>query len=350
MQERTEELTRLNAALARAKGEADDANISKTKFLAAASHDILQPLNAARLYVTSLIERQGGGEDAPAGRQYRRLARGRGGNLRRAARHVAARHRRDAAGIRQLPHRRPDAADRARIRAAGRRARDSTSPSCRCSLVVRSDRRLLRRLMQNLVSNAIKYTPAGRVLVGCRRRGEALRIDVYDTGIGIPESQAARHFRRIPPARSGRQDRARARASACRSSSAWRACSAARSRSISTVGRGSHFSVEVPLSNAVPIELPQRDEIARRSGPARRHHGAVHRQRARGARRHGDAAARLGLRGDQGARSRPRAGRDRGEPGHAERPAGRLPSRRRQRHRGDRRVAPRAAAPTCRRS
>jgi signal transduction histidine kinase len=63
VRERTEELTRLNVALARAKGEADAANISKTKFLAAASHDILQPLNAARLYVTSLIERQGGRDD-----------------------------------------------------------------------------------------------------------------------------------------------------------------------------------------------------------------------------------------------------------------------------------------------
>ena len=64
VRERTGELTRLNAELARAKAEADDANISKTRFLAAASHDILQPLNAARLYVTSLIERQGGGDDA----------------------------------------------------------------------------------------------------------------------------------------------------------------------------------------------------------------------------------------------------------------------------------------------
>ena len=120
VRERTEELTRLNAALARAKGEADAANISKTKFLAAASHDILQPLNAARLYVTSLIER-GGRRRPPAGRQYRRLARSGGGNLRRAARHVAARHRRDAPGIRQLPHRRADAPDRTGIRAAGRR-------------------------------------------------------------------------------------------------------------------------------------------------------------------------------------------------------------------------------------
>ena len=58
VRDRTEELTRLNSELAQAKSTAEDANISKTRFLAAASHDILQPLNAARLYVTSLVERQ----------------------------------------------------------------------------------------------------------------------------------------------------------------------------------------------------------------------------------------------------------------------------------------------------
>src|SRR5262249_61999695 len=58
-----------------------------------------------------------------------------------------------------------------------------------CSLAVKSDRRLLRRLLQNLVSNAIKYTPKGRVLVGCRRRAGRLRIDVCDTGLGIPQSK-----------------------------------------------------------------------------------------------------------------------------------------------------------------
>ena len=60
---------------------------------------------------------------------------------------------------------------------------------------MRSDRRLLRRLLQNLISNAIKYTPKGRVLVGCRRRSNRLRIDICDTGLGIPASQKKSVFR-----------------------------------------------------------------------------------------------------------------------------------------------------------
>ena len=54
------------------------------------------------------------------------------------------------------------------------------------TLAIRTDRRLMRRLLQNLVSNALKYTLKGRVLVGCRRAGGAVRIEVWDTGLGIP--------------------------------------------------------------------------------------------------------------------------------------------------------------------
>ena len=188
MQERTEELTRLNTELGRAKGEAEQANISKTRFLAAASHDILQPLNAARLYVTSLVERQSGGNDAQlitnidasldaveeifgALLDISRLDTG-------AMKPEIVRFRIDEL-LRQLEVEFTPLAQEKGLRLK----------FIPCSLAVRSDRRLLRRLLQNLVSNAVKYTPQGRVLVGCRRYKGRLRVDIYDTGLGIPASK-----------------------------------------------------------------------------------------------------------------------------------------------------------------
>ena len=58
-----------------------------------------------------------------------------------------------------------------------------------CALSIRSDRRLLEQMIRNLISNALKYTQRGKVLLGCRRRQGKLRIEIWDTGIGIPESE-----------------------------------------------------------------------------------------------------------------------------------------------------------------
>ena len=63
-----------------------------------------------------------------------------------------------------------------------------------CSAVVLSDAALLARIVRNFVSNAIRYTPSGRILLGCRRRGRMLRIEVWDTGLGIPEASIAEIF------------------------------------------------------------------------------------------------------------------------------------------------------------
>jgi Na+/proline symporter/signal transduction histidine kinase len=194
VRERTTELTRLNAELARAKANADEANISKTRFLAAASHDILQPLNAARLYVTSLVERQGSGEDA-------RLVANVDASLDAVEEIFGALldiSRLDTGAMK------PEIVA-FRIDELMRQLEVEFTPLARekglqlvfvpSTATVHSDRRLLRRLLQNLVSNAIKYTPSGRVLVGCRRRRKRLRIDVYDTGLGIPKSQTQAVFR-----------------------------------------------------------------------------------------------------------------------------------------------------------
>jgi Na+/proline symporter/CheY-like chemotaxis protein len=259
VRERTEELTRLNAALARAKGEADEANISKTKFLAAASHDILQPLNAARLYVTSLIERQGGRDDS-------RLVDNIDASLEAVEEIFGALldiSRLDTGAMR------PEFAS-FRIDELLHQIELEFAPLARtkgldltfvpCSLVVRSDRRLLRRLVQNLVSNAIKYTPSGRVLVGGRRRGDQLRIDVYDTGVGIPESQQRDIFVEFHRLDQGARI---ARGLGLGLSIVERVARvlACKIEVDSTAGRGSRFSVMVPLSNAVAINLPPRDEI-----------------------------------------------------------------------------------------
>jgi Na+/proline symporter/signal transduction histidine kinase len=185
VRDRTEELTRLNSELAQAKSTAEDANISKTRFLAAASHDILQPLNAARLYVTSLVERQSGGEDS-------RLVENIDHSLEAIEEILGALldiSRLDAGVMATsiTAFKMSDLMRSLEIEFAPiARAKALKLTFVPCSLPVESDRLLLRRLLQNLVSNAIKYTPRGRVLVGCRRHGQSLRIGVYDTGVGIP--------------------------------------------------------------------------------------------------------------------------------------------------------------------
>ena len=200
VRQRTEELVRLNRELERAKLLADEANLSKTRFLAAASHDILQPLNAARLYATSLLERTRDVEVAGANGASA-LASNLDLSLEAVEEILTALldiSRLDAGAMKAERSVFPIEELLAQLRvefaplAAEKGLKLTFMP---CALSVLSDRRLLRRLLQNLISNAIKYTPKGRVIVGCRRRGSELRIEVWDTGIGIPESKQGDIFR-----------------------------------------------------------------------------------------------------------------------------------------------------------
>ena len=338
VQERTEELTRLNTELGRAKGEAEQANISKTRFLAAASHDILQPLNAARLYVTSLVERQGGGNDAQlVGNIDASLDAVEEifGALLDISRLDTGAMKPEIVGFRIDELLRQLEVEFAPL-AQEKGLRLDFVP---CSLAVQSDRRLLRRLLQNLVSNAIKYTPKGRVLVGCRRHRGRLRHRRLRYRARHPAIEEARNLPGVPSPRPGRQGGPRPgarpfdrRAHRARARPQGRPHLDGRPR-IALLGRGAalgrHSSERAPARRA-----------RGRPRAALRHHRPVHRQRPRHSRRHGNAARRLGLPRLQGAGPRVRSRGHHRSQGVAGRPAGRLPSRRGQRHRGDRRAAP----------
>jgi Na+/proline symporter/signal transduction histidine kinase/CheY-like chemotaxis protein len=187
VEERTSELVRANAQLARATREADDANKSKTRFLAAAGHDIMQPLNAARLYASALAEKLEGGPD-------HRLSQNIGKSLESVEDilgAVLAISRLDTGRqelkIKSFPVQK--LIDQMEVEFEPfARERGIALRFVASSAWIRSDSALLRRLLRNLVSNAIKYTPKGKVLVGCRRRGNSVCVEVHDTGIGISEA------------------------------------------------------------------------------------------------------------------------------------------------------------------
>lgn len=250
VRERTKALENLNAQLAQAKSEADEANISKTRFLAAASHDILQPLNAARLYATSLVERAEGGDDA-------RLARNVDASLEAVeeilgalldiSRLDAGAHKPEFAALRLDEIFRQLDVEFAPM-ATEKGLRLTFVPS---SAAVRSDRRLLRRLLQNLVSNAIKYTPRGRVLVGVRRRRGKLRIEVLDTGVGVPQAKQKIIFKEFQRLDEG----ARVARGLGLGLSIVERIARVLGHSItlaSVPGKGSVFSVELPAAPALP--------------------------------------------------------------------------------------------------
>lgn len=189
VEERTADLTRVNAELEVARAKADAANHDKTRFLAAASHDLLQPLNAARLYTSTLIERA-------KSTAFAELAGSIEASLTAVEEIMAALldiSRIDSGALKPAPA--PVAAQELLRKtevefAPLAREHDVALRIVPTAATVMADRSLVGRIVQNLVSNAIKYTPAGgKVLVGLRRRGNRLRLDVIDTGIGFNRDQ-----------------------------------------------------------------------------------------------------------------------------------------------------------------
>jgi PAS domain S-box-containing protein len=199
--DRTAELEATMTALAQAKSEAEEANASKTGFLAAAAHDLLQPLNAAKLFTALLAEKSIGMTEE----QCRLVSRVESGL-------VAVEDLLSALlDISRLDTRAPVPHwDNLSISELFTALEDQFSESfakqglplrfVHSSLCVQSDAALLRRILQNLISNARRYTRTGRVSVGCRRRGATVAIQVFDTGIGIAagdQPKVFEEFRRL---------------------------------------------------------------------------------------------------------------------------------------------------------
>ncbi len=206
VRDRTSELTLLNRQFEKARRQAEQANESKTRFLAAAGHDILQPLNAARLYTSSLVERCN--EDCEEHRLMLNID-----TSLEAVEEIMSTlldiARIDAGALK------PDLRPVSLADIFAQLAVEFTPVAqekglelqvMSCSHAVYSDRLLLRRVLQNLLSNAIKYTDRGKVIMGCRRRGGQVSIEVHDSGPGIPGSKHKlifQEFKRLNTKESG---------------------------------------------------------------------------------------------------------------------------------------------------
>ena len=246
--ERTEDLQR-------AMAKADRANRSKSKFLAAAVHDLSQPINAARLYVAALKEElRNPSVAALAEHAEHSLTSVEGllASLMDVARLESGRLKLKVEPARLGPV----------LESLSHEFRILTQSRglqlhwLRTEAVVRTDMALLRRVLQNFLSNAVRYTSAGGILLGVRRVGDVVRVEVWDTGCGIPADKTEEifeEFRRLD-SQQVTVERGAGLGLAIVRSIAGLLHHAVAVRS--WPGRGSVFSIEVPRGDASMLLEP----------------------------------------------------------------------------------------------
>ncbi|MEL7041313.1 MAG: PAS domain-containing hybrid sensor histidine kinase/response regulator [Pseudomonadota bacterium] len=256
--DRTKDLKDMAEDLDVARAEAEGANASKTRFLAAASHDLLQPLNAARLFLGAVDPGRANNNQellAKADRAVRSAD-----ELLKGLLDIS---RLDHSNVEPQPKTIPlgplleDLADEARPMASTVGLDVRVAPT---SLKVKADPDFLQSILRNFISNARRYTQQGGILVGARRDAENMvRVEVWDTGPGIPKDQQAKLFEEFE--RLTEQDNMGIRGAGLGMAVARRMASLMRTRIDvrSRIGQGSVFSVRLPrVASAV--------RAARRSG------------------------------------------------------------------------------------
>ncbi|KPF62091.1 two-component system sensor protein [Porphyrobacter sp. AAP60] len=250
---RTLQLSIANAALAQATQ-------SKTRFLAAASHDLIQPLNAARLFASAL------GEEVTGKPQLEKLVADLDGSIISADRLIRALldiSKLDSGGVVPVPE--PVALDQlfedvAREFALQAQAKGLRLKRVRTSAWVMADRALLTSVVRNLVSNAVRYTQAGGVLIGPRRRGTDVLICIHDTGRGIAPADIERIFGEFERGASTDREGLGLGLAIVRRAARLLAVEI---ETTSQIGRGSRFAFALPVlrreaTPAAPMPAPRR--------------------------------------------------------------------------------------------
>jgi PAS domain S-box-containing protein len=187
------ERKRFNEELSLAWKTAEMADRAKSSFLAAASHDLRQPLQTLKLLQAALEPHHPSGE-------ARKLVAGIGQSLDTMTSILSSLldlNRLESGNLR------PSVSEFSLGEIFESLARDFVAPVqekglrlriVRSELIIRSDRRMLTEMIRNLLSNAVRYTDSGRILLGCRRAGDNVRIEVWDSGVGITEDQLPHIF------------------------------------------------------------------------------------------------------------------------------------------------------------
>ena len=245
--------------LARQKEELDRANAAKTRFLAAASHDLRQPMQAIALLVEALQERTAD----PAARRIVDSIRSSVGAMTSLLNEILDISRLDAGTVEPRRTTFPIARVLDRLRGPYSHAATQKYLSLRIrssGAVVHTDEVLLYRILANLVNNAIRYTREGGVLVGCRPREAGLSIEVWDTGIGIPQDKLGEIFLEFRQLGNPQRDRDQGLGLGLAIVERTARVLGLRVNVRSRPGRGSVFSIVVPrgdpsLASAIELRL-----------------------------------------------------------------------------------------------
>ena len=248
------ELSEIERSLITAKSEAEKANQGKSKFLAAASHDLRQPLTALSLYV-DVLTNQNNGDDSGLGKKIQECV----SSLSELLDNLLSVSKLDAGVVMtaKSTFRLSDVLSSLVNIHAAEATQKGISLHVRCSnFITHTDPTVLQRILGNIIANAIRYTDKGGVLIGCRRHNGKQWIEVWDTGVGFPSNMAQHIFEEFTQLGDNSRRVGSGLGLAIVSKSAKLLGLALRVHS--RPGRGSMFVIEIPQGDATLIEtLPE---------------------------------------------------------------------------------------------